>query len=375
MAAVGAALLAAATCLLAWQTQWWFSWLILAGVQMPVALGWSLLVNTRRLAREKSMLEARLDSKPSGESMTPGMPASIVPISIAPGEAPTRVSSAPVAAHAPSIPDHAMLKLVGTGGYGEIWLARNAIGTFHAVKVIRRASFDSDAPYEREFRGLQKFMPISRSHPGLVHILHVGRNDESGLIYYIMEAADDETDGQAIDPATYSPRTLSRAIRQQGHLAADECLRLAIPLATALGHLHSLRLIHRDIKPANIIFSEGAPKLADIGLVTEVGTTGRDTSFVGTEGYIPPEGPGQPSADVYALGLLLYEALTGLPRSRFPALPDDALQRADADLLLALNDIILKACAPDVAERFPTGTEFHHELTKLREEGGRAAGR
>src|SRR6267142_1755069 len=64
------------------------------------------------------------------------------------------------------------------GAYGEVWLARNAIGAFHVVKLVKRRGFPSDEPYEREFRGIQKFMPISRSHPGFVHILHVGRNEE-----------------------------------------------------------------------------------------------------------------------------------------------------------------------------------------------------
>ena len=228
-------------------------------------------------------------------------------------------------------------------------------------------SFGSSDPYEREFRGIQKFMPISRSHPSLVHILHVGRNDAAGLIYYVMEAADDEATGQSINPETYSPLNLSRSIRKHGHLEASECLRLALPLAASLGYLHSRNLIHRDIKPANIIFVAGEPKLADIGLVTEFGRPGLEPSFVGTEGYIPPEGPGQPSADVYALGMVLYEALMGLPRDGFPALPEDALQRTDAELLLALNDLILKACAPDFAERYLNGTEFHHALARLKD--------
>src|SRR5207247_8219294 len=91
-----------------------------------------------------------------------------------------------------SIPDHTLVQCVGQGAYGEIWLARNVIGTHHAVKIIRRSSFKGVDPFEREFRGVQKFMPISRMHPGLVQILHAGRNDTAGLIYYIMEVADDE---------------------------------------------------------------------------------------------------------------------------------------------------------------------------------------
>jgi len=345
----GALLLLLAACLLAWKAHWWFTWLPIAGVQFPLALGWALFSHTRRLAWEKAALEAKLVSA-EGATLREASP----------GRA--ALESSP---QVPFIPDHVLVKMVGRGAYGEIWLARNAIGTYHVVKIIRRASFDSDEPYEREFRGLQRFMPISRSHPGLVHILHVGRNDTAGIIYYIMEAADDEANRIVIDPATYSPCNLSRKIHARGHLEAQECLRLAVPLAAGLGHLHDEGLIHRDIKPANIIFVGGKPKLADIGLVTEAGLRGRDLSFVGTAGYIPPEGPGQPSADVYALGMVLYEAVMGLPRNSFPALPENALQRPDAELLLAINELILKACAPNSAERYATGAELEAAFSRL----------
>jgi serine/threonine protein kinase len=73
-----------------------------------------------------------------------------------------------------------------------------------------------------------------------------------------------------------------------------------------------------DIKPSNVDFCRGRPKLADIGLVTDVGSS---QSFVGTEGFIPPEGPGTPQADLYALGKMLYELATGRDRMDFPHLP------------------------------------------------------
>ncbi|MBI4661727.1 MAG: hypothetical protein HY735_23130, partial [Verrucomicrobia bacterium] len=91
----------------------------------------------------------------------------------------------------PQIPDHELLRLIGRGSYGEVWLARNVMGTFRAVKVVYRRSFDHDRPYEREFAGIQKFEPISRTHESQVDILHIGRNDQAGYFYYVMELADD----------------------------------------------------------------------------------------------------------------------------------------------------------------------------------------
>src|SRR5206468_2532672 len=78
----------------------------------------------------------------------------------------------------------------------------------------------------------------------------------------------------------------------------------SLALTSALAFLHEQGLIHRDIKPSNIIFVQGQPKLADIGLVAGSDET---CSFVGTEGFIPPEGPGTPAADVYSLGKVLME--------------------------------------------------------------------
>src|SRR5438309_1226619 len=96
------------------------------------------------------------------------------------------VSSVP-----PQIPDHELLRRVGEGAYGEVWLARNVMGTYRAVKIVYRCSFSDDRPYEREFAGIKKFEPISRSHGSQVDILHVGRNDKEGYFFYVMELADD----------------------------------------------------------------------------------------------------------------------------------------------------------------------------------------
>ena len=88
------------------------------------------------------------------------------------------------------MPDHELLCLIARGSYGEVWLARNAIGTLRAVKIVHRQSFQRVEHFEREFKGLLKFEPISRSHDGLVDILQIGRRDDAGYFYYVMELAD-----------------------------------------------------------------------------------------------------------------------------------------------------------------------------------------
>jgi len=263
----------------------------------------------------------------------------------------------------PSVPDHDLLRKVGRGSYGEVWLARNVMGSFRAVKVVYRASFDSERPYERELSGLQRFEPVSRTHPGLVSILHIGRNVPDGYFYCVMEVADDSARGQAIEPETYQPRTLAGEAGKRGRLPLAECLDLAMALAAALGHLHSQGLVHRDVKPSNIIFVNGLPKLADIGLVTQIGSK---ATFVGTEGYLAPEGPGSPGADLYSLGRVLYEISMGQSQEQFPELPTRLRDLPDAAGLMSLNAVVLKACDPQPGKRFRSAVELQTALTELR---------
>lgn len=103
----------------------------------------------------------------------------------------------------------------------------------------------------------------------------------------------------SIDPEVYEPRTLRSQMKGGGRLPIDECVEISQGLTKALSHLHHHGLVHRDIKPPNIIFVNGRPKLADIGLVAKADAT---LSFVGTESYLPPECPGKPPADIYSLG-------------------------------------------------------------------------
>src|SRR5215471_14805246 len=152
----------------------------------------------------------------------------------------------------PVIPDHELLRKIGGGAYGEVWLARNILGGWRAVKIVYRNSFDHDRPFEREFAGIQKFEPISRTHESQVDILHVGRGE--GYFYYVMELADDATGTQpsyghtlaaqkcspqhSINPAlqrpsSYTPRTLKLELQHRGRLPVDECVRLGISLSTA----------------------------------------------------------------------------------------------------------------------------------------------
>jgi len=257
------------------------------------------------------------------------------------------------------IPDHELVRLIGRGSYGQVWLARNAMGHWRAVKVVFRESFRDARPFERELSGIRRFEPISRSHEGFVDVLHAGLNEEQGYFYYVMEVGDDQSLGQAINPQTYSPKTLASEISKQGRLSLAECLRWALQISHALAELHKHGLTHRDIKPSNIIFVEGTPKLADIGLVADMDET---RSFVGTEGFMPPEGPGSAQADIYSLGKVLYEASTGNDRLEYPSLPGDWSSSPEYGGLLELNEVIVRACEQVSQRRFASAWDLHADL-------------
>src|SRR5882672_4749289 len=149
----------------------------------------------------------------------------------------------------PAFPDHELLYRIGIGSYGEVWLARNALGTLRAVKIVYRVRFEDDRSYQREFNGILKYEPISRTHPGLVQVLHVGRNDEGGCFYYVMELADpavassesavpNPKSAELSEPAAetqpqtmYAPRTLQSELSGRQRLPCVEAARIAVGLA------------------------------------------------------------------------------------------------------------------------------------------------
>jgi len=260
------------------------------------------------------------------------------------------------------VPDFELLSFIGRGGYGDVWLARDREGRHWAVKIVYRSSFDDARPYDREYKGILRFFPISAKSESQLRVMHVGRRDEDGCFYYIMELADDASGAEVIRPDTYTPHTLRSELLQRRRIPASEVCALGWSLTNALENLHANGLVHRDIKPGNIIFVGGRPKLADVGLVTDADLT---RTFAGTEGYIPPEGPGTYRADIYSLGMTLYEACTGCDRREFPALPENVAELPDHGDLLRLIRVVNRACQPDRRRRYQTTAEIRKDLERL----------
>jgi formylglycine-generating enzyme required for sulfatase activity len=255
---------------------------------------------------------------------------------------------------APDIRDHETLRLIGHGAFGEVWLARSVTGVLRAVKVIWREDYDRPDSFEREFEAIKRFEPISRRHEALVPILQVGRNDQDGFYYYVMELADDLEHGRNIDADTYKPHTLGLQMKREKCVQAEQCIKLGVTIAEGLDYLHRNQLIHRDVKPSNLIFIDGICRLADIGLVALLG----QRSFVGTEGFVAPEGPGTAASDIFSLGMVLYEASTGKDRLDFPDLPSCTESGATLEVWRRLQDVVCTACAPKAKGRFVSAREM-----------------
>ena len=215
----------------------------------------------------------------------------------------------------------------GRGAYGEVWLAEDSIGARVAVKIISNQGRYS----ERELAGLKNYRDCN--HPNLLKIRFVEITDER--ICCIMDAADDLNRGKA----EYLPDTLANRLNKFGRMDGKEIVVMLDGLLNGLEELHKHGLVHRDIKPDNILWVNGRPTLADAGLIAPEGKG----SLVGTPGFMSPKllsGKGQAdtSDDFYALGKVIYCALTGLPVGEYPSIPENMTISVDASLGRAFRE-------------------------------------
>ena len=206
--------------------------------------------------------------------------------------------------------DYTLLAHCGKGAYGMVFLAENSVTHQKvALKIIHTFSQN----FERELKGLQQYQQICRG-TNLLQIYHVGKGED--FFYYTMDAAD------SIGEKEYIPKTLANILQKHGKLQVEEIRAMTESIFDCLNILHSKGVMHRDIKPENILYVDGLAVLGDIGLITDHG----QTTLAGTPGFIPPEVLAgirdyETKDDFYALGKVLYCALTGLPVTQYPSFP------------------------------------------------------
>ena len=333
---------------LMWFARTWFVWTVVVLAQVPLALLISL--SARKTAPVEGEAE---DLAPERSNQPLTSPSPSMPMS--------SVTSESVVAVGAVVADYKLLRMIGEGGYGQVWLCRNTVGIYRAVKVVFRRNFDDERPYKREFRGVENFMRLN--HPRLLQVFHIGPNAPTDLFYYVMQLGDDEKGGQKFDPSQYEARTLARDLERLGQLPVAECVELGLSIVDGLEYLHSQNLIHRDIKPSNIIYVNGQAKLADLGLVADPETT--DLTMVGTRYYMDPFCPSTVAGDLFSLAKVLYVAATGLRPERFPELPP-ATAAPPESRMGGLLRILIKACTPNIQERYTSISQMRADLESLR---------
>jgi predicted Ser/Thr protein kinase len=199
-----------------------------------------------------------------------------------------------------------IVREIGRGAMGVVYLATDpVIGRSVALKTLAYPpDLDESGRAERFERFAREAKAAGNlSHPGLVTVYDAGRDEAEGLCYLAMEYV--------------AGRTLKEALAETGGLPADRVLDVVLQLSQALEHAHDRGVVHRDLKPANILLGEdGSVKIADFGVARmERSDLTRDGASVGSPAYMSPEQVrGQPvdrRSDLFSLGVVLYEMLTG----------------------------------------------------------------
>lgn len=254
--------------------------------------------------------------------------------------------------------DWQLVREIGRGAYGVVYLAEGADGAWAAVKVCRRDDVGVER-YERELRGAKLYRAIPPQE-GLARMLDLA--EEPWGFYAVMELADDEFERESPEVDSYRPKTLACVIEGEKALPLSECVKLGILLAKGLVALQRHHLLHRDIKPGNVIYVEGSPALSDPGLVVDESEA---VSLVGTPGYVPPENFSAASGDVYGLGLTLKAASFGRcveDLGKGPAPEADT----GAKFFMAWWRILNKATDEDPHRRYQSAKALLKDLRKLR---------
>jgi serine/threonine protein kinase len=266
---------------------------------------------------------------------------------------------------------HEIVRSLGTGGMGEVYLARSAAGALRAFKIVRT---DRDTGPQATARFRREVMALGKlQHAGIVQIFDAGRL-AGGALYLGMEYV--------------AGPDLQAAVDKQGPFSVADALRLLVQVAAALAFAHREGIVHRDLKPANILLANGDAgdaKIIDFGLAkiaVDEGLTRltEDSQVLGSPLYWAPEQSATaavgPPADVYALGGLAYFALTGIPLFRprtavamvyahLHEVPESLRARCpDLELPPGLEELVQACIAKDPARR-PSAEELVIELERL----------
>jgi serine/threonine protein kinase len=265
----------------------------------------------------------------------------------------------------PMLPGFAAKRLLGRGAFGDVWLAEDMCGLFYAAKVIYRDNPNHPEAETREFRGLRHYLGVSRENDHLAQIYFVGASPDHRFFYYVMELADDANGQDRVRVGQYVPRTLAYEINSRsGPSPVRDVIQLGQCLLRGLSYLHERHLVHRDLKPSNVIFRRGEPTLSDFGLVC-LSSKWNQAERIGTPYYTPDRGKGTHSADLYALGKILWTYWTGRDVADFPSLPHELLENSPKGASNRLNEVINRACHEEPSQRYQGWSEMWRDLMAI----------
>lgn len=261
-----------------------------------------------------------------------------------------------------------IIRVIGEGGMANVYLAMDTILNRKVAVKVLRGDLANDEKFVRRFQR-EALSASSLNHPNIVEMYDVGEDD--GNFYIVMEYVEG--------------KNLKQLIKRRTKLSLPEVIDIMKQLTDGIAHAHDSFIIHRDIKPQNmLILDNGLVKITDFGIAVALNSTQltQTNSVMGSVHYLPPEqaaGKGATfKSDIYSLGILMYELVTGkLPFKGENAVeialkqmkePIPSVRDEDESIPQSVENIILKACAKNPKNRYENAREMYYDLCKCLDE-------
>ena len=255
-----------------------------------------------------------------------------------------------------------IIRVIGEGGMANVYLANDTILNRKVAVKVLRGDLANDEKFVRRFQR-EALSASSLNHPNIVEMYDVGEDD--GNFYIVMEYVDG--------------KNLKQLIKRRTKLSLTEVVDIMKQLTDGIAHAHDSFIIHRDIKPQNmLILDNGLVKITDFGIAVALNSTQltQTNSVMGSVHYLPPEqaaGKGATfKSDIYSLGIMMYELITGkLPFRGENAVeialkqmkePIPSIREDNKEIPQAVENIVLKACAKNPKNRYDTAREMYNDL-------------
>ena len=255
-----------------------------------------------------------------------------------------------------------IIKSIGEGGMANVYLAQDTILDRKVAIKVLRGDLANDEKFIRRFQR-EALSASSLSHPNIVEMYDVG--EDNGSHYIVMEYIEG--------------KTVKQLLKKRGNLTVSEAVDIMLQLTDGISHAHDSYIIHRDLKPQNIMIQEdGKIKITDFGIAMALNSTQltQTNSVMGSVHYLPPEqasGKGSTiKCDIYSMGILFYELLTGvLPFKGDNAVeialkhmkdPIPSVRKQNSNIPQSVENIIIKSTAKNPKNRYNDVKEMYRDL-------------